>query len=105
MLLIGSLYNAVIFGNLALIIQEFSKKTARFQEKIDTANTAMNNMELPDSLKSRVINYMRYTSRNLDRETELIQFNKLVSPSLMLEVRSSIFLGVIMENKIFSNTN
>jgi hypothetical protein len=45
--MISAIINANIFGNIAVIVQELNKKSARFIEKIDTANTAMDNMKLP----------------------------------------------------------
>ena len=47
-ILIGAIVNANIFGNLAVLIQAMNHKQTEFQEKIDTANTAMKNMKLPD---------------------------------------------------------
>ena len=35
---------------MALIISELNKKSAEFQSQIDTANTAMKNMHLPQTL-------------------------------------------------------
>ena len=46
----GAMINANIFGNMALIISELNKKTAEFQNQIDTANTAMKNMKLPSEI-------------------------------------------------------
>lgn len=43
-MLISAMYNAVVFGTMAVLVQEISKKTLEFQEKLDTANTAMKNL-------------------------------------------------------------
>ena len=40
--------NANIFGNLAVLLSQMYHKQTLFQHKIDTANTAMKNMKLPD---------------------------------------------------------
>ena len=45
-LILGAVINANIFGNLAVIIGELNKKASRFQENIDTANTAMKNLKI-----------------------------------------------------------
>lgn len=66
-LLFGAIINANIFGNLAVIIGEMTKKASRFQKKIDTANTAMKNMKIPGKLQANVINYLLYTQANLDK--------------------------------------
>jgi len=56
----GAIINANIFGNMALIISDLNKKSAEFQGQIDTANTAMKNMRLPQDIQTRVISYLQY---------------------------------------------
>jgi hypothetical protein len=46
-MLISAMMNASIFGNMAVLVQQMNEKTVKFQEDIDTANTAMNNLKLP----------------------------------------------------------
>ena len=41
------LYNAVIFGEMTVLVSEVSKKESDFQQQVDVANTAMKNMDLP----------------------------------------------------------
>ena len=41
------LYNAVIFGEMTVLVSEVSKKESGFQQQVDVANTAMKNMDLP----------------------------------------------------------
>ena len=41
------LYNAVIFGEMTVLVSEVSKKESGFQSQVDVANTAMKNMDLP----------------------------------------------------------
>jgi hypothetical protein len=43
-MLISAMFNAVVFGTMAVLVQEISKKTIEFQDKLDTANTAMKNL-------------------------------------------------------------
>lgn len=38
---------ATIFGNVAVLVSMSNRKSALFQSQIDTANTAMNNMQVP----------------------------------------------------------
>lgn len=57
---LGAIINANIFGNMALIISDLNKKSAEFQGQIDTANTAMKNMKLPQEIQDRVISYLQY---------------------------------------------
>jgi hypothetical protein len=48
LLIIGALMNANIFGTMASIFQSINRKSQRFQEQIDLANTSMKNMKLPE---------------------------------------------------------
>jgi hypothetical protein len=53
-LLLGAIINANIFGNMAVLITAINRKASRFQEQIDTANTAMKNMKLPEDIQKKV---------------------------------------------------
>lgn len=61
----------------------------------------MKNLNLPDDLRKKVVNYLRYTESNLDHQRELGLFEEMVSPSLKLEVHKYIFQNVMLENPIF----
>lgn len=104
-LILGAMVNANVFGNIAVIMQEMNKKASRFQEKIDTANTAMMNMGLPMSTQNKVINYLLYTQANLDKQREFIEMKSMISPSLNMDVVRSIFSYVILNNPIFGGGN
>ena len=45
------LYNAIIFGEMTLLVGETTKKESEFQKEVDVANTAMKNMDLPYEAK------------------------------------------------------
>ena len=47
---LGAIINANIFGNMALIISDLNRKSQEFQNQIDTANTAMKNLKLPNDM-------------------------------------------------------
>lgn len=93
-LLVSAIINAHIFGSLAVIIQELSKKSARFYEKLDIANTTMKNLKLPRDIQKRVINYIIYTQSGFDKIDEMSSFKKMLSPSLNTEVVREIFSSV-----------
>ena len=83
-ILVGAIVNANIFGNLAVLIQAMNLKQTQFQEKIDTANTAMKNMKLPDPTQKLVQTYIINTQSTLDNQTELDKFLGTISPSLRI---------------------
>ena len=52
--MIGAMINANIFGNMAVLLQGINRKASQFQEKLDTANTAMKNMKISDHMQEKV---------------------------------------------------
>ena len=46
-LILSSIMNGLIIGNMALYLQELNKKNADFQKNMDTVNTAMNECTWP----------------------------------------------------------
>ena len=53
-LILSSIVNGLIIGNMALYISELNKKRSDFQNKMDTVNTAINNLNLTENLKREV---------------------------------------------------
>ena len=97
-LILGAVINANIFGNLAVIIGEMNKKASRFQEKIDTANTAMKNLKIPNKLQTEVINYLLFTQSNLDKQNEMDKFKTMISPSLRKTIARHVFSKIIFKD-------
>jgi len=62
----GSLLTANIFGAFAVIVSNLNRKNSKFQEKIDTANSSMVNMKIPDELQDEIRHFMVATEGNLD---------------------------------------
>ena len=95
---------------MAVLLQGINRKAARFQEKLDTANTAMKNMKIPEQLQRRVQNYIMSTESTLSIQMELTAFLDILSPSLKyspfsnncrLEVLCHIFQSSIEKNFLF----
>ena len=94
-LLIGSLLNANMFGNIALIISEIKMKSNMAQEIIDTSNTAMKGIGLNKDLNSRIVNYIKSNVGNADYHEQLHFFFHSVSPQIKEEVVRFIFKTAI----------
>ena len=60
-LIVGAIVNAHIFGSLAVLISQMNEKGAKFQEKLDTAKTAMKNLKIPQDTQNKVIQYLLKT--------------------------------------------
>lgn len=52
------LYNAILFGEMTVLVSEVSKKESSFQQQVDVANTAMKNMNLPKDAQNEVRLYL-----------------------------------------------
>lgn len=52
--LTGAIINAVIFGDLAVLMSQILRQGADFQNQIDTANIAMTNINLPSDVQQEV---------------------------------------------------
>ena len=99
-LLLGAIINANIFGNMAVLLQGINRKASRFQDQIDTANTAMKKMKLPEEIQQKVQHFMMFTQSSLDQQKELDAFLDMISPSLRLEVTRHIFGEAIANNDV-----
>ena len=62
-LLMSSIVNGLIIGNMALYMNELHKKKSEFNSKMDTVNTAMNSLKLNTDL-SRDIKEFFFTTNN-----------------------------------------
>ena len=50
MMIVASVINAIIFGEIAVLVQELDKKDIELQNTLDNANTAMRNLSIPDNI-------------------------------------------------------
>lgn len=105
-MLFSAIVNALIFGEMAVLVEAISRKETEFQEKIDTSNTAMKyslSLSLPDSLQEEVRNFFIFTQGTLAQQEEMAQFFKLISSSLKIEVSQQIFFSVAKSNQIIKD--
>lgn len=103
MLLIASIVNANIFGNIIVLIQSMNRKATVFQEKIDYAVETMKNLKVPDRLQEDVKKYITYTSSTEDYQNEYDRFLGMLSPSLKQQVNIHIFHNAISQNHVFKD--
>jgi len=62
--LMGAIMIANLFGELAVLVAELNQRSTEFQKKVDTANTAMQNMRLPNDIQNTVLAYLRATQQS-----------------------------------------
>ena len=92
------LYNAIIFGEMTLLVGETTKKESEFQKEVDVANTAMKNMDLPSEAKQDVRDYIITTQGTKYESDQLKQFLDMLNPSLKEKVSIEIFTSTIKKN-------
>ena len=61
-LIVSSIMNGLIIGNMALYLSELGKKQSEFQTKMDTVNTAMNNLNLDYDLTRKIQDFFISTN-------------------------------------------
>lgn len=66
--LAGSIINANIFGEMAVLVEMIQRKSNRVQNKIDATNTAMQNIKLPVENQKEIRMFLQMTLTNLDQQ-------------------------------------
>ena len=101
-ILSGQLFQAYMFGEIAVVLFNLNKHTAEIAEVQDATATTMTHMQLSPSLKSKLTSFMQYSLGLALRQTEFENFFKLLPPSLQQEVRTVIFEHVMVLNPIIA---
>lgn len=60
-MIISAFFNAYIFGTISGLYTEIRKKTVKFNDNIDTANTSLSNLKIPNKLSIEVRKYITNT--------------------------------------------
>lgn len=98
--MIGAILNANLFGQLAVILSAMNRKASLFQEKFDITTTTMKNLNLPEDLQTKIMEFLTYTQSFLDSQNELKSFLDTISPSLREQVIQHIFAETLKNNSI-----
>ena len=88
---------------MAVILSNLNRKATQFQAKLDIANTAMKNLNLPEKLQVHVTGFLTYSKSLLESQEELECFLKMISPSLKERVLKHLFSSVLLCNPVFMN--
>jgi hypothetical protein len=70
----GAIFNAGVFGELAVLLSNVSRADSNQQGVIDTANTAMENIDLPTPIRQQVREYFQKVQSTSDKQEELDTF-------------------------------
>lgn len=100
-LIVSSIMNGLIIGNMALYLSELGKKNAEFQSKMDTVNTAMNNLKLSSDLTREVQEFFITTNSTSTLQNELNDFmRKRISQTYRILCSIQIFKKTVQMNYI-----
>ena len=97
-LLFSSLLNALIFGDIASLIQTIGKQSALWQEKLDQANEIMKQFKLEDDSQEQIREFLIKTQHTRDQQLVFDEFLTTISPSLKVRVQQSIFIQYLKLN-------
>uniref|UniRef100_A0A7S3CT47 Cyclic nucleotide-binding domain-containing protein n=1 Tax=Strombidium rassoulzadegani TaxID=1082188 RepID=A0A7S3CT47_9SPIT len=100
-LILSSIVNGLIIGNMALFISELNKKNSEFQRKMDTVNTAMKTLNLSKDLRREVTEFFITTNSTSTLQNELNDFmKKRISQTYRILCSIQIFKKTIKVNPI-----
>jgi potassium voltage-gated channel Eag-related subfamily H protein 7 len=100
MIISGAIFQAVLFGEMAVLMSNLNAKTSRFQEIQDTTNTTMKNMKLPLTLQFAVTDYLVASQNKLDFRDEYDHFDQILAPSLKEEMKAILYVK-LRDNPLF----
>lgn len=87
------------------MVHSLNRQSDMFQEKIDMANEAMKNLNIPYELSYTVQNYLSHTYSASNHQKELDSFLSMLSPSLRQKVTNSIFKSYVFQGQMEVQTD
>lgn len=93
-ILVGSIIRAVLFGKMAVLMSNLSKDAQNIASILDTANTSMKNMQLPEKLQLKICDYLLATQHTLAQQEKFEQFMQLIPPTQQNEVGEIIYAEI-----------
>ena len=97
---LSAILNAYLFGEMAMLVQQMSKKDTEYQENLDNANTAMHSLEIPDTIQDDIRGYLVSVNDAKNQQHEMIEFITELSPSYKQQISRYIFFVSISRNPL-----
>jgi len=98
--LCGQLFQAYMFGEIAVVMFDLSRKTGRLAEIQDAMTTTMANIRLSTKLQRKIVMFLTSMLSSITIQTEYDEFFAVIPPSLQQEVRSVVFEPVLLHNTV-----
>lgn len=102
-ILLGQLFQAYMFGEIAVVLFELNKGNELIAEVQNAASTSMLNLKLKARLQLKISRFLRYSHGLARKQTEIVSFFSLLPPSLKQEVRAILFEHVMLLNPALAN--
>lgn len=74
--------NTLVFGQIAMLVTSIQIKHVMYQEKVDSANFLMKNIELSQADTDEISEYFKKTQSNKNKQEEFDVFLEAICPSL-----------------------
>jgi hypothetical protein len=101
-LVISNILNALIFGNIASLVNQLDARDAARQEKLDNANTVMNNLQIDEDTQIQVREYYQKTQYTKELQAQFDEFLDLIQPSLKIKVQNTLFMKSMNESRVIA---
>ncbi|OQS02721.1 Voltage-gated Ion Channel (VIC) Superfamily [Thraustotheca clavata] len=101
-IILGSLWIAVVFGNVGDLIASYYKDADLFQQKMESLFPSMNLLHLPLDLQTRIVEYYQIMhTRHGTLNGKPYEFVNELSKNLTIEVGLFIRMSMITDNPMF----
>ena len=93
-MIISAFLNSQIFGEIAVMVQILRQNQINYQRRIDTSNSVMQNLRLPDDLQKDIREFLIKTEKMRIRQMEFANFFQQLSPIFRQRIQFDIFSNV-----------
>ena len=83
-----------------MLIELLERSKTERQERLDTANTIMANIGLPDSVQDDIREFFTKSLVTREQQEELDKFLDQLSPSFKVQVQNRVFVETLKTNEL-----
>lgn len=103
LMIFGSMFTAILFGEVAVLMREITRKSTNFQNTIENCLTAARELQLSDELTNKILDYVTSSKAQLSLQSEFDEFTKQISPSLQSLVRECLYGNLLQKNIVLAS--
>lgn len=90
-LIVSAMLNSIVFGEVASLVGKLSEAEAIRQSQLDKGNSVMISIEMNEEEQIIMREFLQMTQNTKETQEEQIEFYKIISPSLKIEVQNEAF--------------